>query len=176
MRAGVQRPDQALHDRPRLPVIVAQKHGKAADALTRDVTLAFPNFFWNCIRSHSHVCRGTTQCFSHGGFPMRVHTVNLKDIFRQIQTYPNNLHDTPPSSQLMFEIPPHWEGGVHTIAPGDARTFLDRSNVRSGAVIVAIALTGPMLGAVCRRIASEFSLRFRPYELRKSHNIFWTRT
>ncbi len=41
--------------------------------------------------------------------------MNRKHIFREIQTYTNDLHDSPPWLQLTFEIPSRREGGVHTI-------------------------------------------------------------
>ncbi|MCA1371503.1 hypothetical protein I6F15_29880 [Bradyrhizobium sp. BRP14] len=34
-----------------------------------------------------------TQPLSHNDFPVVVDAVNLEDILRQIQTYPNDLHD-----------------------------------------------------------------------------------
>jgi hypothetical protein len=37
--------------------------------------------------------RIAAQSFSHGDFPVVVDAVNLEDILRQIQTYPNDLHD-----------------------------------------------------------------------------------
>src|SRR5215475_8809685 len=64
------------------------------------------------------------QRLSQDNFAARIDAMNGKDVLRQIQTDSNDLHDIPPSAQPTFEIPPRREGGVHTIAPVDARGFL----------------------------------------------------
>jgi hypothetical protein len=46
---------------------------------------------------------------------MSIDTVNLEDIFRQVQANANDLHDISPSMQLPDDGNPRREGGVHTI-------------------------------------------------------------
>ena len=46
---------------------------------------------------------------------MSIDTVNLKDIFRQVQANANDLRDISPSMQLPDDGNPRREGGVHTI-------------------------------------------------------------
>jgi hypothetical protein len=50
--------------------------------------------------------------------------VNLKHVLCQVQPYPNDLHDIPPSLQFTSEISLRREGGVHTIGPVCARVDL----------------------------------------------------
>jgi len=60
----------------------------------------------------------TAKRLAHHRLAMRVDAMNLEDIFRQIQTNANDLHDSSPSMQLTAHGNPRREGGVHTL---DAR-------------------------------------------------------
>ena len=46
---------------------------------------------------------------------MSIDTVNLEDIFRQVQANANDRHNISPSMQLPDDGNPRREGGVHTI-------------------------------------------------------------
>jgi hypothetical protein len=56
---------------------------------------------------------------------MAIDTMNLEDIFRQVQTNTSDLHDCPPSTQLTADRNPRREGGVHTIGARRSRAFFN---------------------------------------------------
>ena len=60
----------------------------------------------------------TAKRLAHHRLARRVDTMNLEDLFRQIQANANDLHDSSPSKQLTVDPNPRRERGVHTI---DAR-------------------------------------------------------
>lgn len=47
-----------------------------------------------------------SQRLTQNDIVLRIHTMNLKNVFRQIKAYPNDLHDTSPSVFLTSEASP----------------------------------------------------------------------
>jgi hypothetical protein len=66
----------------------------------------------------------TTKRLAQHRLAMSIDTVNLEDIFRQVQANANDLHDISPSMQLTTDGNPRREGGVHTIGAPWSRVAL----------------------------------------------------
>src|SRR6185503_11158874 len=61
--------------------------------------------------------RSTTQGFAHDNVPTLVNAMNLKHVLCQVQAYPNDLHDDPPSLQFTSDIRPGRRAGSIPLAP-----------------------------------------------------------